>query len=222
MNERFTDRARKAMQLANQEAQRFNHEYIGTEHILLGLVKEGSGVPARVFKSLGIDLRRIRLEVDKIVQAKPDTLRAGKLPQTPQAMKVVANSVEEARNLNHNYVGTEHLLLGLLGEEEGVGAQVLINLGLTLPVIKDETKKVIAEPGSDAELDLLEACERAEVPAAIPHALRKVEALIQFFVTMKEEAVAGYAMDRAAHLTKLADYLRIMREFLLREVDQNA
>src|SRR5246500_3453862 len=85
MYERFTDRARKVMQLANQEAQRFNHEYIGTEHILLGLVKEGTGVAANVLKNLDIDLRKIRLEVEKIVQAGPDMVTMGKLPQTPRA-----------------------------------------------------------------------------------------------------------------------------------------
>ena len=89
MYERFTDRARKVMQLANQEAQRFNHEYIGTEHILLGLVKEGSGVAANVLKNLDIDLRKIRLEVEKIVQSGPDMVTMGKLPQTPRAKKVI-------------------------------------------------------------------------------------------------------------------------------------
>lgn len=97
MNERFTDRARKVMQLANQEAQRFNHEYIGTEHILLGLIKEGSGVAAHVLKNLDIDLRKIRLEVEKIVQSGPDTVTAGKLPQTPRAKKVIEYSIEEAQ-----------------------------------------------------------------------------------------------------------------------------
>src|SRR5216683_7976200 len=119
MYERFTDRARKVMILANEEAQRFNHEYIGTEHILLGLVKEGAGVAANVLKNLDIDLRKIRLEVEKIVQSGPDMVTMGKLPQTPRAKKVIEYSIEEARNLNHNYVGTEHLLLGLLREQEG-------------------------------------------------------------------------------------------------------
>jgi hypothetical protein len=119
MYERFTDRARKVMQLANQEAQRFNHEYIGTEHILLGLVKEGSGVAANVLKNLDVDLRKIRLEVEKLVQSGPEMVTMGKLPQTPRAKKVIEYSMEEARNLNHNYVGTEHILLGLLREQEG-------------------------------------------------------------------------------------------------------
>jgi ATP-dependent Clp protease ATP-binding subunit ClpC len=145
MYERFTDRARKVMQLANQEAQRFNHEYIGTEHILLGLVKEGSGVAANVLKNLDIDLRKIRLEVEKIVQTGPgsEMVTMGKLPQTPRAKKVIEYSIEEARNLNHNYVGTEHLLLGLLREQEGVAAQVLMNLGLKLEDVREEVLNLL-------------------------------------------------------------------------------
>src|SRR6266581_3314084 len=154
MYERFTDRARKVMQLANQEAQRFNHEYIGTEHILLGLVKEGSGVAANVLKNLDIDLRKIRLEVEKIVQSGPDMVTMGKLPQTPRAKKVIEYSIEEARNLNHNYVGTEHLLLGLLREQEGVAAQVLMNLGLKLEDVREEVLNLLGhnpESGSEGE-----------------------------------------------------------------------
>lgn len=143
MYERFTDRARKVMQLANQEAQRFNHEYIGTEHILLGLVKEGSGVAANVLKNLDVDLRKIRLEVEKIVQSGPDMVTMGKLPQTPRAKKVIEYSMEEARNLNHNYVGTEHILLGLLREQEGVAAQVLMNLGLKLEDVREEVLNLL-------------------------------------------------------------------------------
>ena len=155
MYERFTDRARKVMQLANQEAQRFNHEYIGTEHILLGLVKEGSGVAANVLKNLDVDLRKIRIEVEKIVQTGPDMVTMGKLPQTPRAKKVIEYAMDEARNLNHNYVGTEHLLLGLLREQEGVAAQVLMNLGMKLEDVRDEVLNLLghgmeaAEAGSE-------------------------------------------------------------------------
>jgi len=143
MFERFTDRARKVMQLANQEAQRFNHEYIGTEHILLGLIKEGSGVAANVLKNLEIDLRKIRQEVEKLVQSGPDMVTMGKLPQTPRAKKVIEYSMEEARNLGHNYVGTEHILLGLLREQEGVAAQVLMNLGLKLEEVREEVLNLL-------------------------------------------------------------------------------
>jgi len=143
MFERFTDRARKVMALANQEAQRFNHEYIGTEHILLGLVKEGSGVGANVLKNLDVDLRKVRLEVEKLVKRGPDMVTMGKLPQTPRAKKVIEYAIEEARSLNHNYVGTEHLLLGLLREQDGVAATVLLNLGLRLEDVREEVLNLL-------------------------------------------------------------------------------
>jgi ATP-dependent Clp protease ATP-binding subunit ClpC len=145
MYERFTDRARKVMQLANQEAQRFNHEYIGTEHILLGLVKEGAGVAANVLKNLDLDLCKVRLEVEKIVQAGPDMVTVGKLPQTPRAKKVIEYAIEESRNLNQSHVGTEHLLLGLLREEEGLAAQVLENLGVSMERVRAELREVIGD-----------------------------------------------------------------------------
>src|SRR3954464_12525849 len=143
MYERFTDRARKVMQLANQEAQRFNHEYVGTEHVLLGLIKEGSGVAANVLKNLDVDLRKVRLEVEKLVKSGPDMVTMGKLPQTPRAKKVIEYAIEEARNLNHNYVGTEHLLLGLLREHDGVAAQVLMNLNLKLEEVREEVLNLL-------------------------------------------------------------------------------
>ena len=147
MFERFTDRARKVMALANQEAQRFNHEYIGTEHVLLGLVKEGSGVGANVLKNLEVDLRKVRLEVEKLVKSGPNMVTMGKLPQTPRAKKVIEYAIEEARNLNHNYVGTEHLLLGLLREQDGVAAQVLMNLGLKLEEVREEVLNLLGAAG---------------------------------------------------------------------------
>jgi ATP-dependent Clp protease ATP-binding subunit ClpC len=138
------------MALANQEAQRFNHEYIGTEHILLGLVKEGSGVGANVLKNLDVDLRKVRLEVEKLVKPGPEMVTMGKLPQTPRAKKVIEYAIEEARNLNHNYVGTEHLLLGLLREHDGVAAQVLMNLGLKLEEVREEVLNLLGA-GMDAD-----------------------------------------------------------------------
>ena len=152
MFERFTDRARKIMALANQEAQRFNHEYVGTEHILLGLVKEGFGVGANVLKNLGIDLRKVRLEVEKLVKHGPDMVTMGKIPQTPRAEKVIEYAIEEAASLNHVYVGSEHLLLGLLREEEGVAAQVLMNLGLELWQVREEVLNLLGA-GTDDDRD---------------------------------------------------------------------
>src|ERR1700736_5523883 len=145
MYERFTDRARKIMQLANQEAQRLNHEYIGTEHILLGLVKEASGVAADVLKNLDIDLRQVRLEIEKVVQVGPGVVTMGKLLQTPRTKKVIEYAIEEARNLNDGTVGTRHILLGLLREQEGVAAQVLMNLGLKLEDVRQELLVVLGK-----------------------------------------------------------------------------
>src|SRR4051794_5842708 len=166
MFERFTDRARKVMALANQEAQRFNHEYIGTEHILLGLVKEGSGVGANVLKNLDVDLKKVRLEVEKLVKSGPDMVAMGKLPQTPRAKKVIEYAIEEARNLNHNYVGTEHLLLGLLREQDGVAAQVLMNLGLKLEEVREEVLNLLgAVPENEEKAPGKEGSSRSKTPA---------------------------------------------------------
>lgn len=169
MFERLTDRARKVMALANQEAQRFNHEYIGTEHILLGLVKEGSGVGANVLKHLEIDLRKVRLEVEKLVKSGPDMVTMGKLPQTPRAKKVIEYAIEEARSLNHNYVGTEHLLLGLLREQDGVAAQVLMNLGLKLDDVREEVLNLLgAGVESDVEMGEEEMDPEGDAPSPSP------------------------------------------------------
>ncbi|MBM4015793.1 MAG: NDP-hexose 4-ketoreductase, partial [Planctomycetes bacterium] len=138
MFDRFTDRARKVMGLAKAEAQRLNHEYIGTEHVLLGLVQEGSGVAANVLKNMNIDLKRIRTEIEKIVKGSPTLVTQGNLPFTPRAKKVLELAVEEASNLGHNYIGTEHLLLGLIKENEGIAARVLLNLGVKLEEVRDE------------------------------------------------------------------------------------
>ena len=150
MYERFTDRARKVMQLANQEAQRFNHEYIGTEHLLLGLVKLGGGVAATAIKNREVDLRTIRLEVEKLIQSGPEMITMGKLPQTPRAKKTIEYAMEEARNLGHSFVGTEHLILGLMRVKEGVAHNVLTKLGLDLENLRDEVCKLL---GTGVERD---------------------------------------------------------------------
>jgi len=151
MFDRFTDRAKKVMNLARQEAQRFNHEYLGTEHILLGLVQEGSGVAANVLKNMGIDLNKIRTEVEKIVKTGPSMVTMGQLPFTPRAKKVLELSMEEAGNLGHNYIGTEHLLLGLIKENEGIAAQVLINLAVKLEDVREEVLDFLGADTSDEE-----------------------------------------------------------------------
>jgi ATP-dependent Clp protease ATP-binding subunit ClpC len=138
MYERFTDRARKVMQMANQEAQRFNHQYIGTEHVLLALINEGSGVAARVLQDLCVDESTVRHEVEKLVERGSSPVTKGKLPQTPRAKRIIEYSMEAARSLNHHYVGTEHLLLGMLREKDGVAAQALEHLGLTPEKVREQ------------------------------------------------------------------------------------
>jgi four helix bundle protein len=150
MARRFTDRARRVMFLANQEAQRLNHEYMETEHILLGLVMEGSGVGATVLQNLGVDIQKLRAEVEKLVKSGPDVVTLGKLPMTPRAKMVIEYAIQEAVTLNHNYVGTEHLVLGLLREGDGIAAQVLMNLGLTLEGVRREVLKLLGV-GAQAE-----------------------------------------------------------------------
>ena len=138
MFNKFTERARKVILLAKEEAKRFNHDYIGTEHILLGLIREGEGVAAAVLQKLGLSPEKIRLEVEKLVQSGPSTMVSGDIPFTPKAKKVIELAMEEARSLGHNYIGTEHLLLGLIREGEGVASQVLMNLGLDLNRVRSE------------------------------------------------------------------------------------
>lgn len=149
MFEQFTERARKVLGLARQEAQKFNHEYIGTEHILLGLILEGSGVAATVLRNMDVDLRKIRLEIEKLVQQGPQVMHApSKLPFTPRAKRVIDLAKEEAATLNHEHVGTEHLLLGLLRENEGIAAQVLMNLGVRLDEVREEVLELLSPDAS--------------------------------------------------------------------------
>jgi ATP-dependent Clp protease ATP-binding subunit ClpA len=217
MYERFTDRARKVMQLANQEAQRFNHEYVGTEHILLGLVKEGSGVAASVLKSLDVDLRKIRLEVEKIVQAGPDMVTTGKLSKTPRAEKVIEYSIQEARTLNHNYVGTEHLLLGLLHEQEGVAAQVLMNLGLELKAVREEVLTVLGansdvsnppRPSADSPTVHDLSSPLMYLPEEVIRALKEIGERFQKIVLEKQEAIAEQDFEKAAGFRDKEDELK--------------
>ena len=163
MFNRFTERARKVILLAKEEAKRFNHDYIGTEHILLGLVREGEGVAAAVLASFGLTPDKIRIEVEKLVQPGPTTVISGDLPFTPKAKKVMELATEEARALGHNYIGTEHLLLGLIREGEGVASQVLMNLGLELEKVRGEVMNLLgsAIPG----YEMGQKVSRAKTPA---------------------------------------------------------
>jgi len=143
MFERFTDRARRVVVLAQEEAKMLNHNYIGTEHILLGLIHEGEGVAARALESLGISLEAVRSEVVEIV-GHGEEAPTGHIPFTPRAKKVLELSLREALGLGHNYIGTEHILLGLIREGEGVAAQVLIELGGSLDRVRQQVNQILA------------------------------------------------------------------------------
>ena len=148
----FTPRAQQVLQLARKEADRFNHGYVGTEHILLGLISLGHGVAVNALQSVGIDLDSVRVEVEKAVGTGPETKTIGNIPFTPRAKKVLALSASEARSLGHSYVGTEHVLLGLLREGEGIASRVLENLGVDLEEIRYEIMKTL-DPEYDVEND---------------------------------------------------------------------
>ena len=148
--EKFSERARRVLSLAQEEAQRFNHNYIGTEHILLGLVRETEGVAARVLSNLGVELSKVRSAVEFIIGRGEKSI-PGEIGLTPRAKKVIELAVDEARRLNHSYIGTEHLLIGLLREGEGVAAGVLESLSVTLEKIRGETNRILSQTMSQSQ-----------------------------------------------------------------------
>ncbi|MDP3980003.1 MAG: Clp protease N-terminal domain-containing protein, partial [Chlamydiota bacterium] len=146
MFEKFTDRARQVIILARKEADRFNHNYIGTEHILLGLIKLGEGVAVNVLRKMGLDFETVRMEVERAVGTGPETKMIGDIPLTARAKRVIELALDEAKKLNHTYIGTEHLLLGLLREGEGVAAKILQSLNLDIDAARAE---VLRELGTE-------------------------------------------------------------------------
>ncbi len=147
--DKFTERAKKVLVLAQEEAQRFNHNYIGTEHLLLGLVREGEGIAAKVLSNLGVELNKVRSAVEFII-GRGDRMVIGDISLTPRAKKVIELAVEEARQLGHDHVGTEHLLLGLVREGEGIAAGVLVSLGADLERVRIQVLQVVSQAGMDA------------------------------------------------------------------------
>src|SRR5437763_7991002 len=148
--DKFTERARRVLSLAQEEAQRFNHNYIGTEHLLLGLVREGDGIAARVLANLGVQLPKVRSAVEFII-GRGDGLVVGDPGLTPRAKKVIELAMDEARRLNNHYIGTEHLLLGLVREGEGIAAGVLESLGVSLDRGRQAVIRVVTQPWSDRQ-----------------------------------------------------------------------
>src|SRR5216683_414143 len=143
MFERFTDRARRVVVLAQEEARMLNHSYIGSEHILLGLIHEGEGVAAKALESLGISVEAVRQQVEEII-GQGQQAPSGHIPFTPRAKKVLELALREALQLGHNYIGTEHMLLGLVREGEGVAAQVLVKLGADLSRVRQQVIQLLS------------------------------------------------------------------------------
>ncbi len=163
----FTPRAQQVLALARKEADRFNHNYVGTEHLLLGLIKLGQGVAVNVLQKMGLDLETVRMEVEKQVGSGPETKMVGNVPYTPRVKKVLALAGKEAKALNHSYVGTEHILLGLLREGEGVAARVLKSLELDIERTRNEILKEL-DPNftpSEAEQEGEPARKDVKTPA---------------------------------------------------------
>lgn len=216
MYERFTDRARKVMQLANHEAQRFNHEYIGTEHILLGLMKEDGSIAANVLKNMDVSLQTIRNEVEAIVASGPEMVTMGRLPQTPRTKKVVELAVQSAQVLNHGYVGTEHLLLGLIKEGEGIACQVLKNLGVIAEDVTEEILHLLGHKTTDdgklakqsstwVDADGKPLTPEQAASAATPH-----------IYTVFLANIVGEPSDEAKELTK-----RMAEEYTIRAIERS-
>jgi hypothetical protein len=177
----FTPRACQVLALARREADRFNHNFVGTEHLLLGLIALGQGVAVNVLQRLGLDLEVVRMEVEKQVGTGPDEKMIGKIPYTPRVKKVLALAEKEARALNHTYVGTEHILLGLLREGDGVAARVLLNLDVDIEQVRQEILKELdpnfspatqptesskptgGPPKAKAQVDMIDTSKRYDV-----------------------------------------------------------
>ena len=175
MFDRFTDRARKVMGLSRQAAQDLGHDYIGTEHMLLGLIQERTGVASDVLRNLDADLKKIRTELLKLVSRGSTWVTMGQLPFTPRGRKVLELGYEEATALGHNYIGTEHLLLGLIREEGGVAAHVLRNTGVRLEDVREEVLELLGAPDSLGCVKLLGFDDEAMPSAHVATVLALLE-----------------------------------------------
>src|SRR2546425_9033028 len=164
----FTDRVRKVLQISREEAARLHHAYVGTEHILLGLIREGEGVAVAVLTNLNADLEEIRQKVEETAKKEKVAAAGPDLPYTSRAKKVLELAMSEARELNHWYVGTEHLLLGLLREEKGIAAQVLTDAGVTLERSRAETLRLLG-----SEMPQASASASSPPPSAAPKSEKK-------------------------------------------------
>jgi len=217
MFDRFTDRARKVISFAREEAERYNHEHIGTEDLLLGLLVESSGVHAQVLEILGVDLELVRLEVQKLLKPPPHVVTMGQMPFTDGAKKVLLLAMEEARNLGHNYVGTEHLLLGLMCETKGLAAQALANAGLKQEEVREAVLKILGQetrPGLEGSLRITPYLEALLARKDLSDSLAAVlmTAIIEGRVgAVSIAAVAMALRAKGESVAELAAFAKVMR-----------
>jgi ATP-dependent Clp protease ATP-binding subunit ClpA len=194
MFERFTDRARRSLFLSQEEARRLNHNYVGTEHLLLGLVSEGQGVAAKALESLGISLEMVRAQVEESI-GQGQRAPTGHIPFIPRAKKVLELSLREATQLGHNYIGTEHLLLGLVREGEGVAAQVLVKLGADRSRVRHQVIQLLTGHSGGMEIVRTQL-----VRMTVPEDLRQAKEQLAQVRREKEEAIDRQDFERAAAL----------------------
>jgi Clp amino terminal domain, pathogenicity island component len=201
MFERFTDRARRVVVLAQEEARMLDHNYIGTEHILLGLIHEGEGVAAKALESLGISLEAVRQQVEQIIGRGKQAPASGRIPFTPRAKKVLELSLREALQLNHNYIGTEHILLGLIREGEGVAAQALVQLGADLDRVRRQVVRLLHDqegsPETRGPFSVSRSGERGEILKTLT-AISDRLAAIERYLGLAKPPAAGAAAETAA------------------------
>jgi ATP-dependent Clp protease ATP-binding subunit ClpA len=206
--DKFTERARRVLTLAQEEAQRFNHNYIGTEHLLLGLIREGDGIAAKVLANLGVELNKVRTAVEFII-GQGDRAVLGEIGLTPRSKKVIELAVDEARRMNHRYIGTEHLLLGLVREGEGIAAGVLESLGVRLTGVRAQVERVLTTRPQPTDEDA-ESLVRTDQPITggrYPDALRRALDAVR---TAKDIAIAGQDYEQAATLRDIEEKLSQM------------
>jgi ATP-dependent Clp protease ATP-binding subunit ClpA len=219
MLETFTDRVRKVMQHAKREAYLFNHNYIDTAHVLLGLIKEETGVAFEVLKKLGFDLASIRLETENIVRAQPISVTSGTIRLAPAAENIVRYASEEARTFNKEFVGTEHLLLGLLREEVGTGAKVLMRQ-FSLVKIRDEIRTILGQtPPVATETGLPEVSPKPELPPHISQLEGLLGMAIDLLDEIKENAIHRQYFERAAALQEQQRQIKSVQQWLVSNKD---
>ena len=195
MFERFTDRARRVIVLAQEEARLLKHDYIGTEHLLLGLIREGEGVAGKALEVLGIRLEALRSQVEEVI-GQGQRAPSGHVPFTPRAKKVLELSLREALELGHDYIGTEHLLLGLVREGEGVAAQVLVKLGADFPRVRQQVGQLLSGHAGGTEA----GARTRLVRMTVPDELREAEQQLAQVRRQKEAAIDAQDYERAAAL----------------------